>query len=1244
MRRNWFSKLLGRLSAPRAVRRAGRCPSARPQLEVLEDRCLLSSGPPYALPLPTVGSVDQVLYNGVSGTYEKTITITNNSPTQTIYPFLEGQNSHQAVSPYQGTAQYDPFDPVNQEYRGYIGYTDGTNNVAGLPPLTSFTIPVPLVFWDSGRILFSTDGADQFTTHNGVDGGSPPGAPFYYHDTNTQAIFYCSIDSSHLDQLAFTPVYNSFDPQNGGMPTTTNWQSPVASGLLKDGQSFVVTGPGLPASGYQVTVDSSHPGYIALPGMATAAQTAQQYVFTCLSQQSISPTDRYIQNDLPLTKQGSSSTTNGLVMWYHALSSQAPNNDAPFQLTEITFRGTFYDPTINTGTGFQYLMTTNDFNGAKTDSADYDVSFVDSINMPVAMEATNVPVPNTNTPPEPFGYVGSGQSLEDFQKALATFTSNNPSDNFLGSYFDGKGYPSYVNIDPGNLKLPSGQNVFLSSPAVPSGVSDIQFYKTFPDGSFILEPLYALTTGGTGPSTLSIGGAPGSSGQDLYLSAVNLANRYILNDLIAPNFHQFVVTYNGGHSLAGMVTGLLRDNENKVIGVILDRDVPADAGSQVYNFTPPVKDYAGSRIAGLWYSWAKYYADNVQSTPLNQVSGTISAGNLLTLDQPAPGLVPGMTVTGKGVPAGCVILAIAPDQKTITLSEVVNGNATSFNFARPAFDSIVGFDPDPEGNTPPVHLSFNAAQQAYALAFAETVYVVMSAWSVSVKPDTPNGWNPLLLNIIGGNLGTDYLPSANTDVRTVLTNLSKSALRGVPDFTSPLYSNPALWYPDPAFRTGGQIFNVYNLNPFVWFVHDKLGVTAYAFALDDDVGNVNAGGATNVAISVGGLNGLPKRDPYTNVSPWGVVTTGASDTQAGSSELDGLTNPKVVYQIAQFDYNHDTPGTLVNGPGVPVGTTAQFTQISQDLPQSKIILSNPLTTSSTTPTFSFFGPLTFTGTVLGIGQRRDTIILKSPDAYCTLLKVGPLQNIQVTGEGIDPMKTVTVKELSRDPKTGIITVQLSSDLDGDLVSQPGGFYAYTFGSPVVPLIRDPGFEWANVEGLAGKFNHGEQLTQNTVDWTFTDSPTQPQTWFAGIAFNNDSDYTTGNPPAPEGLQVGFVQGDSSISQTVTLGQGTYTFSLYAAQSARNQTPQSLNVLVDGTPVGTIEPKDTTYELSTVQFTVGAGKHTITFQGTQMSDSTVLIDEIACQPAPALTRGVHQRHPAAYWHRCVSPCWTHLAIS
>src|SRR5262249_47022963 len=161
--------------------------------------------------------------------------------------------------------------------------------------------------------------------------------------------------------------------------------------------------------------------------------------------------------------------------------------------------------------------------------------------------------------------------------------------------------------------------------------------------------------------------------------------------------------------------------------------------------------------------------------------------------------------------------------------------------------------------------------------------------------------------------------------------------------------------------------------------------------------------------------------------------------------------------------------------------------------KSNLTLSNALTTSSTTPTFAFFGPLTFTGTVLGNGQASDTIFLTSQDAYNTLFKLCPLQNIEVTGEGIDPAKTSTSKQLTKD-NAGHFTVQFSSALDRSLVAQPGGYYAYTFGSPLVPLIRDPGFEWANVEPLVGKFNHGAQLTQNTKDWTFTDSPTQPKMW------------------------------------------------------------------------------------------------------------------------------------------------------
>jgi hypothetical protein len=185
---------------------------------LLEDRCLLSATPfptktpgldPTADNIKTVASLSNVFYTGVPSKYTETVTITNNDPTQTIYAFLEGEISKQSVANYKnvnysGTAQYDPYDASNQEYRGYIGYTDATGkNYAGLAPKTSITITVPIAFWDSGRIDFTTDGADLFNTYsrngpykNGVN-ANPTGAPFNYLDQNTQAIFFGNITDNH---------------------------------------------------------------------------------------------------------------------------------------------------------------------------------------------------------------------------------------------------------------------------------------------------------------------------------------------------------------------------------------------------------------------------------------------------------------------------------------------------------------------------------------------------------------------------------------------------------------------------------------------------------------------------------------------------------------------------------------------------------------------------------------------------------------------------------------------------------------------------------------------------------------------------------------------------------------------------------------------------------------------------------------------------------------------------------------
>jgi hypothetical protein len=96
---------------------------------------------------------------------------------------------------------------------------------------------------------------------------------------------------------------------------------------------------------------------------------------------------------------------------------------------------------------------------------------------------------------------------------------------------------------------------------------------------------------------------------------------------------------------------------------------------------------------------------------------------------------------------------------------------------------------------------------------------------------------------------------------------------------------------------------------------------------------------------------------------------------------------------------------------------------------------------------------------------------------------------------------------------------------------------------------------------------------------------------------------------------------------VTLASGTYTLSLMAAQVARNQSPQTLDVFVDLTQVGTIDPSSAKYEKFLIPFTAGAGTHTFSFKGTSDGNSTVLIDSIAFQTASPLTELEPQRHPA-----------------
>jgi hypothetical protein len=123
-------------------------------------------------------------------------------------------------------------------------------------------------------------------------------------------------------------------------------------------------------------------------------------------------------------------------------------------------------------------------------------------------------------------------------------------------------------------------------------------------------------------------------------------------------------------------------------------------------------------------------------------------------------------------------------------------------------------------------------------------------------------------------------------------------------------------------------------------------------------------------------------------------------------------------------------------------------------------------------------------------------------------------------------------------------------------------------------------------------------TGSGIGWTFS-----PNSGIAG----NGSRFNNGS--APDGTQVGFIQGASTITQTLSLNAGSYTLSFQA--SSRWGVPQPIKVTIDGTQIGSlISPASTSFTAVSIPFSVATtGAHTLTFTGTENADKTTFIDAI-----------------------------------
>jgi hypothetical protein len=133
----------------------------------------------------------------------------------------------------------------------------------------------------------------------------------------------------------------------------------------------------------------------------------------------------------------------------------------------------------------------------------------------------------------------------------------------------------------------------------------------------------------------------------------------------------------------------------------------------------------------------------------------------------------------------------------------------------------------------------------------------------------------------------------NTELVAQVRDIVKSILRGVVNYVATPNQND--WYPDPGEKVAGTYFvqnnlntqapfNVFNLDPYVWFVHKVEGLTGYGFSVDDDVANPIATGPTDP-------NGNPMKEP--------------NDLQVGFAGIKGagakpLGNPKEWFPTTKF--------------------------------------------------------------------------------------------------------------------------------------------------------------------------------------------------------------------------------------------------------------------------------------------------------------------------------------------------------
>jgi hypothetical protein len=333
-----------------------------------------------------------------------------------------------------------------------------------------------------------------------------------------------------------------------------------------------------------------------------------------------------------------------------------------------------------------------------------------------------------------------------------------------------------------------------------------------------------------------------------------------------------------------------------------------------------------------------------------------------------------------------------------------------------------------------------------------------------------------------------------------------------------------------------------------------------------------------------------------------VATTGASNTVSvfglfNQANDPGFERPFVGTGPGAYQYHPtDSPWTFGSGSGV-AGNGSDFTSGNPDAPQGTQVaflqgyggsISQAVNLAAGTYSIRFSAAQRVNSQA---SQQSVQVVVDGVDVG-DFAPAGPDYAAYSTNNFLVSAGPHTISFVGTDPDGQDNTAFLDQVL---IVQQP-----------VVP-VADPGFETPAVGTGPGAYTY----SPGGSPWTFANG--------SGVA-GNGSDFTSGNPDAPQGTQVAFVQAFGAITQAVNFpAAGTYTLSFSAAQRVNSQVSyQTLQVQVDGVDVGDFSPAGPGYTTYTATLTVpSAGAHAVTFAGTDPDgqDNTVFLDQVTISPTP-----------------------------